>query len=207
MRRRAFIASLGSAAAWPLLAGAQQPALPLIGFLHPRSRADAVPLIAAFRQGLQEMNFIEGTNFAVEFRFAEGHPERLAALAAELVDRRVAVIVAGARAGEAAKTATATIPIVFLSGADPVRTGLVASLNRPGGNVTGVSLLSLELEAKRVGILHDLIPQLTSIAILVDPTSASIDFQVQEAQAAARKLDVSSRLVPVCATRASTPHS
>jgi putative ABC transport system substrate-binding protein len=194
MKRREFIAGLGGTAAWPLVAWAQQP---VIGFLHPRSLADAVPLIAAFRRGLQEANFIEGTNLAVEYRFAEGQPERLAALAAGLVDRRVAVIVAGARAGEAAKAATATIPIVFLSGGDPVRTGLVASLNRPGGNVTGVSLLSLDLEAKRVDILHDLNPHLTSIAILADSTSASMDYQAQEARAAARKLDVSVRLYSV----------
>ena len=202
MRRREFILALGGAATapsflWPLAARAQQPTMPVIGFLHPRSRVDAVMAVAAFRGGLRETDFVEGANLGVEYRFAEGQATRLPALAADLVERRVAVIAAGARAGEAAKAATATIPIVFLSGGDPVRTGLVANLNRPGGNLTGVSLISLELEAKRLGLLHDLIPQVAFVVILADTTSASMGFQVQEVQAAARSVGMSIRVVTV----------
>ena len=199
MRRREFILLLGSlaAAAYPLASRAQQPAMPVIGFLHPRSRADAIRAVAAFGQGLRETGFVEGENLAVEYRFADGQPARLTALAADLVQRRVAVIAASARGGEAAKAVTTTIPIVFLSGGDPVRTGLVASLNRPGGNLTGVSMLSLDMEPKRLGLLHDLIPQASSIAVLADSTSASMDFQVQQAQTAARSIGVSIRVMTV----------
>ena len=171
--------------------------MPVIGFLHPRSRADAIRAVAAFGQGLRETGFVEGENLAVEYRFADGQPARLTALAADLVQRRVAVIAASARGGEAAKAVTTTIPIVFLSGGDPVRTGLVASLNRPGGNLTGVSMLSLDMEPKRLGLLHDLIPQASSIAVLADSTSASMDFQVQQAQTAARSIGVSIRVMTV----------
>ena len=175
LKRREFITLLGGAAtAWPLPARAQQPTMPVIGFLHPRSRADTITTVAAFGRGLREAGFVEGENLAIEYRFAEGQPARLPALAADLVQRQVAVIVAGARGGEVAKAATTTIPIVFLSAGDPVRTGLVANLNRPGGNLTGVSLISLDLEAKRLGILHDLIPQVSLVAILADSTSASM---------------------------------
>ena len=139
MKRRGFITLLGGAATWPFVARAQQTVMPVIGFLHPRSRADAIRAVAAFGQGLRETGFVEGENLAIEYRFADGQPGRLTALAADLVQRRVAVIAASARGGEAAKAVTTTIPIVFLSGGDPVRTGLVANLNRPGGNLTGVS--------------------------------------------------------------------
>jgi len=198
VKRREFITLLGGAAtAWPLPARAQQPTMPVIGFLHPRSRADTITTVAAFGRGLREAGFVEGENLAIEYRFAEGQPARLPALAADLVQRQVAVIVAGARGGEVAKAATTTIPIVFLSAGDPVRTGLVANLNRPGGNLTGVSLISLDLEAKRLGILHDLIPQVSLVAILADSTSASMGFQVQEVEAAARSVGISIQVVTV----------
>jgi putative tryptophan/tyrosine transport system substrate-binding protein len=156
MRRRDFITLLGGAAAgWPLAAGAQQPATPVIGVLHPRSHTEAITALAALRRGLREIGFVEGENLAIEYRFADGQPARLPSLAADVIQRRMAVIVAGARGGEAAKTATTTIPIVFLSGGDPIRTGLIANLNRPGGNLTGVSWLSLDMEAKRLGLLRD----------------------------------------------------
>jgi putative ABC transport system substrate-binding protein len=171
--------------------------MPVIGLLHPRSRGDAAGSVAAFKRGLEETGFVEGKNLATEYRFADGQPERLPALAAELVQRRVAVIATGARGGEAAKAATTMIPIVFLSGGDPVRTGLVANLNRPGGNLTGVSLLSLDVEAERLGLLHDLIPQAAIIAVLADLTSASMEFQVQQTQTAARSIGMSARVVTI----------
>jgi putative ABC transport system substrate-binding protein len=156
LRRRELMALLGgaAAAAWPLAARAQQSSIPVIGFLHPRSHADTIGARTAFQQGLREMGFVEGENLTVEYRFAEGQPSRLPALAADLVHRPVAVLAAGPRVAEAAKATTTTTPIVFLTGSDPVRAGLVASLNRPGGNLTGVSLLSPDLEAKRIG-LHE----------------------------------------------------
>jgi putative ABC transport system substrate-binding protein len=197
MRRREFVSGVLSTAAWPLAARAQQPAMPVIGLLHPRSPGDAAGSVAAFKRGLEETGFVEGKNLATEYRFADGQPERLPALAAQLVQRRVAVIATGARGGEAAKAATTMIPIVFLSGGDPVRTGLVANLNHPGGNLTGVSLLSLDVEAKRLGLLHDLIPQAAIIAVLADSTSASMEFQVQQTQTAARSIGMSARVVTI----------
>jgi putative ABC transport system substrate-binding protein len=197
LKRREFLSLLGGAAAWPLAARAQQLVMPVIGFLLPLSRSDSLSGLVAFRQGLRERDFTEGTNVAIEYRFAEGHPERLPALAADLVERRVAVIAAGARGGEAAKAATSTIPIVFLSGGDPVRTGLVANLNRPGGNVTGVTLLSLDIETKRLGLLRDLVPQAGTFAVLVDSTNASIDHQVQDVENAAHSIGMAVRIVTV----------
>jgi len=201
MKRRTFITLLGVAAGWPLATRSQQSTMPVIGFLHPRSPSDAAAVMTAFRQGLREAGFVEGENLAIEYRFAEGESARLPALAADLVQRRVAVIAAGARAGEVAKAATAVIPIVFLSGGDPVRTGLVESLSRPSGNLTGVSLFSIDLEAKRLGLLHDLIPQAALIAVLADSTSASMDFQIQEVQTAARSIGISIRVVTVGSER------
>jgi putative ABC transport system substrate-binding protein len=176
MRRRDFITLLGGAAAWPVAARAQQvAAVPVIGFLEVGTRSDTDRIMPGFRQGLREAGFVEGQNLAIEYRWAENQTARLPAFAAELVQRRVAVIVAGPNrnAIAAATRATATIPIVFMSGPDPVRQGLVASLNRPGGNVTGVTLLSAELTAKRLGLLHDLVPQATVVAMLLSGRAGS----------------------------------
>ena len=173
MRRREFIALLGGAAAtWPLVARAQQRAMPMVGFLHHSSLGEWAPNVVAIRNGLKEVGYVEGQNVAFEYRFAEGRTERLPALAAELVRRPVAVIVTGGPvAPQAAKAATATIPIVFNTGIDPVKLGLVASLNRPGGNVTGMSFLNAATEAKRLGLLHDLVPKASLIAVLRNPNS------------------------------------
>jgi putative ABC transport system substrate-binding protein len=195
MQRREFITLLGGgAAAWPLAAGAQQPKVPVIGYLHFGARDDghgqiASFHIASFHRGLREAGFIEGQNVAVEYRFAENRDERAQALAAELVRQQVALIVAAPsqRAIGAAKAATTTIPIVFMSGPDPVREGLVASLNRPGGNLTGVTQLSADLTTKRLGLLHDLAPHATSVAVLFGQGAAQA-YQLEAAQMAGRAI-------------------
>src|SRR5262249_1487459 len=197
MRRREFITLLGaSAAAWPLPARAQQrPVMPVIGFLHLRSSGDTAPAVTAFRQGLRESGFVEGQNVAIEYRFAETRFERLPALAADLVQRRVEGIVTTPRAQDAAKAATATIPIVFVMGADPVRTGLVASLNRPGGNVTGIALLNVEMVASRFGLLHEVLPQADVVGVLLYSDSPERSFELQEVQTAANSVGRTIRIV------------
>jgi putative tryptophan/tyrosine transport system substrate-binding protein len=189
MRRREFIAFVGSTAAvWPLVASAQQPTMPVIGFLRSVSLADAANLVTAFRQGLKETGYVEGQNVAIELRSAEGHLDRLPALVADLIGRPVAVIVGNLNAALAAKAATTTIPIIFGSGSDPVRDGLVASINRPGGNITGVMFLVTELGAKRLDLLRQLVPKVTLIAMLVNPGSVDTEAERRDVQAAAQRL-------------------
>jgi putative tryptophan/tyrosine transport system substrate-binding protein len=190
MKRREFIAGLGGAAAWPVVALAQQPAMRVIGFLSGRSHDEAAGDAAAFQEGLKGMGYVEGRNLGIEYRWAEGRNERLPELAADLVRRQVAVIAAvgGNNSALAAKAATAAIPIVFTSGADPVKVGLVASLNRPGGNVTGVSWFASELGPKQLGLLHELVPSITTAALIVNPNSPELARQPELAQQAAHSL-------------------
>jgi putative tryptophan/tyrosine transport system substrate-binding protein len=186
MKRREFIALLGGAAAtWPVVARAQQPVMPVIGFLRSTSLANATHLVTAFRQGLKEAAFVEGQNVAIEFRSAEDDPDRLPALVADLISRRVAVIVGNNNAALAAKSATTTVPIVFTTGGDPVTLGLVTGLNRPGGNVTGVSFFGGVLGAKRLDLLRQLVPRATTIAMLVNPNSPDTEAERRDVQAAA----------------------
>jgi ABC-type uncharacterized transport system substrate-binding protein len=189
MRRRDFIKVIaGSAIAAPLVARAQQPPMPVIGFLHSASPDAFSYLLAAFRRGLAEFGLVEGRSVTIETRWAEGNNDRLPELAADLVRRQVAVIVAGggSRTSRAAKSATATIPIIFAIGTDPVKEGLVASLNRPGGNITGITQLTLGLEPKRLELLRELLPNAALIALLVNPTISEYESQVGDIQAAAR---------------------
>ncbi len=185
IRRRKFLATLGGAAAWPLAARAQQPAMPVIGFLRDTSLADATHLVAAFRQGLKEAGFIEGQNVLIEYRSAEDQAHRLPALVADLVRRQVALIVGNTPLALAAKAATTTVPIVFVSGNDPVINGLVPNLNRPGGNTTGVSFLSSASVTKRLELLRQLAPKAAAIAMLVGSNLApDTERELRDVQAA-----------------------
>lgn len=190
MRRRDFITFLGAAAAaWPLAVRAQQPTMPVIGFLNSGSLGAYQHLVAGFRQGLKETGYVEGQNVAIEYRWAEGQYDRLPGMAADLVRRRVNVIAAVTTpAALAAEAAATTIPIVFDTAGDPVKLGLVVSLNRPGRNITGVTQLGSELVAKRLGLLRDLIPTATIIGMLVNPTDPRSKTQIKDAQEAARTL-------------------
>jgi putative ABC transport system substrate-binding protein len=173
MRRREFITLVGGAAAWPLAARAQQPAMPVIGYLSSRSSELEASMLVAFRRGLNESGYVEGRNLAIEYRFADGRYDRLLALAADLAGRRVAVIVFGGVVSSDQEMVrfmrASQIPIVFAAGADPVRAGLVSSLNRPGGNMTGVYSLAAEMMGKQLGLLHELVPNAKTIALLLDP--------------------------------------
>ena len=193
IKRREFITLLaGAAAAWPLAARAQQPAVPVVGILASVSPAPYAGFIAAIKEGLQQTGYIEGRNVTIEYRWAEGHYDRLPQQAIELVDRGVAVIilVGGGPTIAVAKAATATIPIVFVMGDDPVKSGAVTALNRPGGNATGVNLLTVAMEAKRLQLLHELVPNVAVVAIIVNPNNPQAAEQLQDLQAAARTLGV-----------------
>ena len=195
IKRREFIAGLGSAVAWPLAAWAQQAAVPVVGFLNGGGPNGYAPMVAGFRQGLKDGGYVEGQNVAVEYRWAEGQYDQLPAIAAELVRRQVAVIVANTPANLAAKAATTTIPIVFTTGGDPVQMGLVASLSRPGGNVTGVTQLNVEVAPKRLELAHQLVPMATVFAALVNPTNPNTEIVLKDLQAAARALGLQLHVV------------
>ena len=191
MRRREFITLLGSAAAWPRAARAQQPAMPVVGFLVASSPGPLRQQVAAFREGLKESAYVEGQNVAIEYRYAEGQPDRVPAFAADLVRRQVAVFaVGGTGAALIAKQASMTIPIVFSVGEDPVAAGLVDSLNQPAGNMTGVYQFTAGLEAKRLSLLHEMVPQATTIAVLINSNYSGAEGQLRDVQEAAPRLGV-----------------
>ena len=194
VRRREFIAGLGSVAAWPVVARAQQAGMPVIGFLDPTSPDGLQDQLRAFRQGLKEAGYVEGENVAISFRWAENQIDRLPELTAELVRRQVAVIAAVSNAAFVAKEATRTIPIVFIVADDPTRLGLVASLPRPGGNLTGINFLNAKLTAKRLELLHELVPAATRVAVLVRPTDSSMETPLRDMDLAARALGLQVRV-------------
>jgi putative ABC transport system substrate-binding protein len=197
MKRREFMTLLGGAAASVPLAVRAQTAMPVVGYIGSGIPNDQVNLVNATRQGLKEAGYVEGQNVRVEFRWAEGHYDRLPGLAAELVQQKVAVIIAagGSDPGRAAKAATSSIPIVFITATDPVRTGLVASLSRPEANVTGISMIGSALEAKRLELLHELVPQASTIGALINPNYPAAKLQAQEVQEAAARLGVQAVLL------------
>jgi putative ABC transport system substrate-binding protein len=198
MNRRAFMSLLGGATAvWPLAARAQQGAIPVVGFLGASSLAERRPYLISFRHGLSEGGFVEGQNVAIEYRFAEGQYDRLPALAAELIRRPVAMIVAGdGPSALGAKAATATVPIVFMTGIEPVQAGLVASLGRPGGNLTGVNLIAGPLPAKQLGILRDVVPTAKTIAFLINPNNANAKNDAATVEDAGRAIGLKILVVP-----------
>src|SRR5262249_45829466 len=191
MRRREVITLLGGAAAWPLAARAQQPAMPVIGFMSARSPEDSTHLVPAFAAGLAEGDYVEGRNLSIEFRWARGRYDLLPAMAAELVSRRVAVLPAarGGPSAHAAQRVTTTLPIVFGIGGGPVALGLVESFSRPGGNATGVTLLTNLMEPKRLGLLRELVPGIPLIGVLLNPKFAPASRQLQQVEEAARSID------------------
>jgi putative ABC transport system substrate-binding protein len=195
VRRREFITLLGGVAACPLVARAQQPAMPVIGFLNSASPQGYGPRVAAFRQGLKEGGYSEGQNVTVEYRWAEGQYDRVPVIALELLDRRVAVLVANTPGVLAIKSAITTTPIVFTTAGDPVQIGLVASMNRPGGNVTGATGLGVELVSKRLELAHELVPTATVIAALINPANKTAEPQLRDLQAAARTLGLKLHVV------------
>jgi putative ABC transport system substrate-binding protein len=199
MRRREFITLLGSAAAWPLAAGAQQPGMPVVGYLHNSSPGGRRDQVAAFQRGLREAGYIEGRNVAIEYRWAEDQYDRLPELLADLIRLRVAIIVApaGTNTVLAAKALNITIPIVFSTALDPVRSGLVASLNRPGGNVTGIIDMGVDLAAKQVGLLHELLPKAECFAVLVNPRNALAGPVTTDAKTAASAIGRSIEVLAV----------
>ena len=201
MRRRTLIGGIGSAAAWPLIARAQQRAIPIVGYLGIRPPADETPYLAAFRKGLNESGFVESRNLMLAISSAENKNDQLSTLARQLVNRKVAAIAAaGTAATQAVKAATATTPIIFVSADDPVENGLTTSLNRPTGNVTGVSMVSAELRPKMLELLHEAAPQLNSVFMLANPNNASIEIQAKQTQAAADKFGMNFKIL-----RASNP--
>jgi putative ABC transport system substrate-binding protein len=201
MRRREFISLIGGAAAWPIAASGQQPAMPMIGYLSASSSADRTHLVNAFRRGVRESGYVENQNVTIDYRWADEQLDLLPELATDLIRRQVAVIAAtDTPAAMAAKAASTTVPIVFASGGDPVRDGLVATFNRPGGNLTGISFMGALLGAKHLGLLHELLPKAVRIAVLADPTFSLTEPYVADVQAAAAAIGKSIEVL-----RASTP--